>query len=155
MLIPLYLIDKGLLTRPTLYLSDFFERHRANYYDALMRVRQANDLEHWIRFFLNGVADTAAKGCQVFEKIQSLRTDVEQRILRLGRKAERARAALHMLYRQPIVTAKMLAEALDVSSPTAQSLVRDLERLGILKEQTGQQRGRIYVFESYFTLFLS
>ena len=155
LLIPLYLIDKGLLARPTLYLSDFFERHRASYYDALMRVRQANDLEHWVRFFLNGVAETAGKGCRVFEQIEALRTDVEQRVLRLGRKAERARAALNMLYRQPIVTAKMLAEGLDVSPPTAQNLLRDLERLGILKEQTGQQRGRIYMFESYFTLFLS
>ncbi len=155
LLIPLYLIDRGLLTRPTLYLSDFFERNRASYYDALMRVRQADDLEHWIRFFLNGVAETANKGCLVFEQIQQLRTDVEQRILRLGRKAERAREALYFLYRQPMVTAKMLARVLDISAPTAQSLVRDLVRLEILKEQTGQQRSRIYLFETYFKLFLS
>jgi len=66
LLIPLYLISNGLLAKPSLYLSDFFERNRASYYDALMRVRAANDMTHWIRFFLNGVAQTASKGRDVF-----------------------------------------------------------------------------------------
>lgn len=56
LLIPLYLISNGLLAKPSLYLSDFFERNRASYYDALMRVRISNDIIHWVRFFLRGVA---------------------------------------------------------------------------------------------------
>ena len=52
LLIPLYLISNGLLAKPSLYLSDFFERNRASYFDALMRVRESNDLVHWMRFFL-------------------------------------------------------------------------------------------------------
>ena len=76
LLIPLYLVSNGLLAKPSLYLSDFFERNRASYYDALMRVRVSNDLTHWARFFLAGVAETAAKGRDVFRQILALRTEV-------------------------------------------------------------------------------
>ena len=69
LMIPLYLISNGLLAKPSLYLSDFFERNRASYYDALMQVRAANNMIHWVRFFLNGVAQTAAKGRDVFRQI--------------------------------------------------------------------------------------
>ena len=155
LLIPLYLVSHGLLAKPSLYLSDFFERHRASYYDALMRVRTANDLNHWVRFFLQGVAETAAKGRDVFRQILALRTEVEQRILTLGKRVPNARAALNLLYRQPVIAAADLERGLGVSKPTAHALVRDLERLGLLNETTGQMRDRIYVFDPYLNLFLS
>lgn len=154
LMIPLYLVSCGVLSKPSLYLSDFFERHRASYYDALMRVRTGNDLIHWIRFFLRGVAETAQKGRDVFRKILDLRTEVEQNVLSLGKRAPNARAALKLLYRNPIVSAADVARGLDVSPPTANALIRDFERLGILRESTGQQRGRIFVFDRYLRLFL-
>lgn len=155
LLIPLYLISHGLLAKPSLYLSAFFERNRGSYYDALTRVRISGDLIHWVRFFLQGVAETATKGRDVFGKILVLRTDVEQRILGLGKRAPNARAALNLLYRRPVIAASDLESALDVSSPTAQALVKDLIRLGILVEITGQMRGRLYEFETYLDLFTS
>lgn len=155
LLIPLYLVNHGLLAKPSLYLSDFFERHRASYYDALMRVRVSNDLIHWVRFFLQGVAETATKGRDVFQRILALRTDAEQRILTLGKRAPNARAALGVLYRQPALAASDLGHQLGVSKPTAHALVRDLERVGLLTETTGQMRDRIYLFEPYLKLFLS
>ena len=87
LMIPLYLISHGLLAKPSLYLSDFFERNRASYYDALMRVRTSNDLIHWVRFFLNGVTQTAVKGRDTFRQILSLRTEVEHAALDMGRRA--------------------------------------------------------------------
>ena len=155
LLVPLYLIGHGLLAKPSLYLSDFFDRNRASYYDALMRVRVANDLIHWVRFFLQGVAETATKGRNVFQQILALRTDVEQRILTLGKRVPNARAALDMLYRRPMIAANDLERELRVSKPTAHALVRDLERLGLLTETTGQMRERLYVFAPYLKLFLS
>lgn len=152
--IPLYFVSNGLLAKPSLYLSDFFERNRASYYDALMRVRVSNDLIHWVRFFLRGVAETATKGRDVFRQILALRTDVEQRILSLGKRAPNARAALNILYRQPLMAAAELEAAMDVSNPTAQKLLRDLERLGIVEETTGQMRDRLYAFEPYLKLFI-
>lgn len=155
LLVPLYLVSHGLLAKPSLYLSDFFERHRASYYDALMRVRVSNDLIHWVRFFLQGLAETAAKGRDVFRQILSLRTEAEQQILSLGKRAPNARAALGLLYRRPMVAASDLERELAVSKPTAQALVRDLERLGILIETTGQMRDRLYMFDRYLQLFVS
>ncbi len=154
LLIPLYLINHGLLAKPSLYLSDFFERNRASYYDALMRARISNDLIHWVRFFLQGMAETAAKGRDVFRQILSLRTDVEQKVLGLGKRASKARQALNLLYRKPMIAASDLEQNLGISHPTANALLRDLMQLGILREVTGAQRYRLYVFEAYVELFL-
>jgi len=155
LLIPLYLVSHGLLAKPSLYLSDFFERNRASYYDALMRVRVSSDLIHWVRFFLSGMAETATKGREVFQQVLLLRTEVEHAVLGLGKRAANARQALNLLYRKPLVSAADLETALSISTPTANALIRDLQKLGILKEITGQQRGRAYAFDSYLRLFVS
>ncbi|WP_205422199.1 Fic family protein [Marinobacter sp. Arc7-DN-1] len=81
LLIPLYLVSHGLLNKPSLYLSDFFERNRASYYDALMQVRTNNNVIHWLRFFLNGVSETATRGRDLFREILALRAQVEQDVL--------------------------------------------------------------------------
>ena len=82
LLITLYLVSFGLLTKPTLYLSDFFEKNKGAYYDALTVVRTSNNLEHWLKFFLVGVAETAANGKLTFEKIIALRQRSEHKIIR-------------------------------------------------------------------------
>lgn len=154
LLIPLYLLSHGLLAKPSLYLSDFFERNRASYYDALMRVRVSNDLIHWVRFFLNGVAQTASKGRDTFQKILALRTRAEHEILALGKRTPNARQALNVLYRKPMLMASDLERELGLSHPTVNALLRDFMRLGLLKEVTGAARNRLYVFQSYLGLFL-
>jgi Fic family protein len=155
LLIPLDLMSHGVLAKPSLYLSDFFERNRSSYYDALIRVRVGNDMIHWVRFFLQGITETASKGRDVFQKILLLRTDADKRVLTLGKRAPNACAALDLLYSRPIVAAGDLEHALGVSKPTAHALVRDLERLGLLTETTGQMRDRLYTFDPYPQLFLS
>nr|WP_269745313.1 Fic family protein [Teredinibacter turnerae] len=155
LLIPLYLISHGLLAKPSLYLSDFFERNRASYYDALMRVRVSNDIIHWVRFFLSGVAETATKGVGVFRQILALRTEVEQATLDLGKRAALASQALQVLYRKSIVSAADLEQALEITTPTANKLVQALMEKDILIELTGQQRGRLYAFDRYLKLFVS
>jgi Fic family protein len=155
LMIPLYLVSNGLLAKPSLYLSDFFERNRASYYDALMRVRMSNDMVHWVRFFLAGVAETAAKGRDVFRQILALRTEVEHAVLSLGKRAQTARAALNVLYKTPLVSSADLERALEISTPTANTLIRELIKVGVLAEITGQRRGRIYAFERYLKLFVS
>ncbi|MCK9194914.1 MAG: Fic family protein [Nevskia sp.] len=155
LLVPLYLVSHGILAKPSLYLSDFFERNRASYYDALTRVRMSNDLIHWVRFFLNGVAETATKGRDVFRQILLLRTDAEERVAALGKRVPNARAALSVLYRCPVIAAADLAQELSVSKPTAHALIRDLESKGLLVETTGQMRDRLYVFDRYLKLFVN
>ena len=154
LLVPLYLVSHGLRVKPSLYLSDFFERNRASYYDALMRVRTGNDLIHWVRFFLQGVAETATKGRNVFQQILALRTEAEQKILTLGKRAPNARQALNLLYRKPMLSAADLEHGLGITHPTANALLRDFIRLGLLREITGASRHRLYVFETYLDLFI-
>ncbi len=155
LMIPLYLVSNSLLNKPSLYLSDFFERNRAHYYDALMRVRISNDINHWVRFFLQGIYETATKGRDVFQKILRLRTETEQKILTMGKRAPNARATLDFLYRQPILSAAELQQQLSITRSTAHALISDFERMGILREQTGQMRDRIYAFETYLQLFIN
>lgn len=155
LMIPLYLVSHGLLAKPSLYLSDFFERNRSSYYDALMRVRMSHDVLHWVRFFLSGIAETAAKGRDVFRDILRLRTEIEPQLLTLGKRSALARLALNILYRKPVTTAADLRDALSISTPTANALIRDLLRLGVLIEVSGQLRGRVYAFDRYLKLFVN
>jgi len=155
LLIPLYFISKGLLQKPSLYLSDFFERNKTSYVDALMRVRGANDISHWVKFFLNGVHVTSEKGRDTFQKILFLRTEVEQLILRLGKRVPSARSALSVLYKNPIVSAASLQKQAGFSKPTANAIVKDFQELNLLKEISGTPRYRIFVFERYLNLFVS
>lgn len=119
-----------------------------------MQVRVSNDLIHWVRFFLSGVAQTASKGRVTFQQILALRQRAELQILELGKRAPNARQALNLLYRRPMVTAADLERELNLSHPTVNALLRDFMRLGLVKEVTGAARNRLYVFESYLALFL-
>lgn len=154
LMIPLYLISHGILAKPALYLSDFFERNRASYYDALMRVRTSHDLVHWVRFFLNGVTETAERGRYVFQEILKLRAQFEQDVMALKSRAQNARLALEFLYRQPIVSVKELSEAIHASKPTTNKIIESFVSMNILVEITHQRRGRMYVFKRYFDLFV-
>jgi Fic family protein len=153
LLITLYLVDKKLLTKPTLYLSEFFERNRGAYYDALTVVRASNNIEHWIKFFLAGVAETALNSKQTFEKIVALRQLCEEKILQLGKRATKGQALLRHLYSEPIMSANRVAKRLEVTHQSASSLIRAFEEMGILRETTGRKKNRLFVFSEYLDLF--
>jgi Fic family protein len=154
LLITLYLVDKGLLHKPALYLSDFFERNRGAYYDALTVVRSSNNLLHWLRFFLTAVVETATSSKNTFMAIMALRQDVEHQILALGGRAENAKKLLLYLYQRPMISVNEAAEHLGVTHQSANALVKQLAGLQILNETTGYGRNRLYVFERYFDLFM-
>jgi Fic family protein len=154
LLITLYLVDKGLLAEPTLYLSDYFDRNRSAYYDTLMATRTRNDLAQWVIFFLVAVTQTCNQGIATFEKIQRLREDVEgKRIVRLGKRLPKAKALVMNLYRNPRVTAAEVARMLDVTPKTANELIQSFLDLRILVETTGQKRNRVFWFKEYVKLF--
>ena len=153
LLITLYLVSKGILKKPVLYLSDFFERNRTHYYDNLMRVREKNDLQQWFRFFLVGIAETARSGIDTFDNILKLQKKVETQIQSLGSRAPNAQKLLNALYRSPVIDAAKTAKVAKISPASAYKLLADLERFGILQEITGGKRGRTYMFEAYVKLF--
>jgi Fic family protein len=153
LLITLYLIDKKLLTKPTLYLSDFFERNRGAYYGALTAVRTSNDIEHWLKFFLTGVAETAAGSKQIFEGIVALRQRCEEQILQLGKRVTKGQALLRELYPQPVMSVIDIATKLAITHQSASSLIRSFEEMGIFREITGRKKDRLFVFSEYLGLF--
>lgn len=153
LLITLYLVEKGLIKKPILYLSDYFERHRSTYYEKLMRVRQANAIEEWFMFFLEGVIEMAESGIRTFDGILRLQRNVQERIQTLGQKSHNAQAVIEQLYQNPFIKPTDIASHLGVTPPTAYALAKDLEELGVLKEFTGAKRGKIYMFKEYFDLF--
>lgn len=153
LLIPLYLVAEKILQKPTLYLSAFFEKYRDVYYDSLTMVRTGNNLEHWIKFFLVGVAETAKNGKKTFEKIIELRSKSEKKLMKLGKRTIVGQELLKNLYSIPIMNTKQIEKKLKVSAPSANSLARQFEKLGILKEITGLKRNRLFVFAEYVDLF--
>ena len=153
LLITLYLIDKKVLSKPVLYLSRFFARHKEEYYDALTQVRTSNNLKHWILFFLNGIIATAQSSQNVFEQIIKLRERCERKNLNIGQRAEKGEQLLRYMYSQPILSVNKVADVLNVTHQSANSLIKKFIELEILTEITGYQRNRIFMFSSYLELF--
>lgn len=153
LLITLYLVSNNLLDKPSLYLSDFFERNKGLYYEKLTLVRQTNDLSDWIKFFLTGVIETSQKSIDTFKNIMQLKEQIDIKLYSFGKKSENANKLVNYLYAKPMVDAVAVMNILDVSKPTAISLLKDFEKHNILKEITGFQRNKIYLFEEYINIF--
>ena len=153
LLISLYLVSNELLLKPTLYLSDFFEKNKTLYYENLTRVRTHNDLTQWLKFFLEGVRSTSENSIQTFKNIIKLRDEAEHKIMILGKKQIMAKAFLKYLYSRPVTDATDVAEALSINVSTALRLIGDFMKLNILIEITGYKRNRIFSFDDYMQLF--
>ena len=153
LLITLYLVNKEILKKPILYLSDFFERNKTLYYDNLMRVRTHHDIKQWLKFFLVGVIETAKKGVNTFDEILKLKTNVELNVQTLGSRANNAQKIVQYLFKHPMIEVDKVVEITGVSKRTAYNLIDDLEQLKIIKEITGSKRGKLYVFDAYLKLF--
>lgn len=155
LLITLHLVSLGIIKKPTLYISDFFEKNRTSYYDALSKVRSGNDIEHWIIFFLTGVIETAKNGKETFEKIIKLRKKYETTIEeRMGIKRQKlAKELLIHLFSNPITSVKGIANSLNITFQTANTLAKEFEDNGLFKEITGFSKNRIFYLHEYIKLF--
>lgn len=149
----LQLIDKKVLKYPVLYLSDFLEKNKNSYYDSLTNVRNNNDINQWIKFFLSGIIEVAKDSRKVFEEIVLLRQEYNNKISTLGRKAKMAQQLLLYLFSHPTVDAKIAQRELNITYNTANKLLKDLEELDILQETTGFSRNRLFVLHKYLVLF--
>lgn len=154
LLIPLYLIEKKIIRKPILYISEFFEQNRILYYDNLMRVRTHNDIVQWLKFFLVGLIETATKGVTTFNSILKLKEATEEKVMKkLGSRSHNGRKLLNHLYFNPITDAHSVAKVTELSMASAYSLITDFEKMGILREITGDKRNRLFQFEEYLKLY--
>lgn len=156
LMIALYFTSTGLLIKPALYLSDYFERNKTHYVDHLMAVREGHHMKQWLVFFLFGVQETAQRSIQVFRNILALKERLERETLpHFGtRRQHNAQALMRILYERPIVDIKQVANRMQQTTNTASSLIQDFVKHGILHEITGQRRNRLFAFGEYISIFM-
>jgi len=153
LLITFYLCQQKILDKPLLYLSDFFKRYRQEYYDRLNAFHEKDDIEGWLRFFLEGVAVTAEQAVETSKKILKLRGDGLNKISSLGRSTPKATLVFNSLFHTPLITIKDVERIAELKNPNALALVNKLVRLEILEETTGRKRNKVFAYRQYIKLF--
>ncbi len=152
LLITFLLCTHGILKEPILYLSLYFKSHRQQYYDLLQRVRDQGDWETWLEFFLDGITETSLQAADAAREILRLFEADRHRIEELGRPAASALRVHQILQQKPLIGINEAAEKLKMSQPTVAKSIQHLEALGIVRETTGRQRGRRFVYGEYLNI---
>jgi Fic family protein len=145
LLIALMLCKSRRLERPLLYLSLYLLENRSEYYTRLMDVRSKGDWLGWVKFILHGVEITAKDSVVVSENLERLNAEIEPR----AKEESGGLELLRLLYRYPIIDARGLRKHLKMAPTTAIARLQRFEKLGIVREITGQKRGRVYRFDRY------
>ncbi len=155
LLIPLYLQSKKYLDNPCLYISFFFEKNRDLYYQKLNNVRTNNDIIGWIKFFLEGIIETAKIAKEKFKNVVELTQKIDGKLTELNVKFDNAKKVMDYFYNEPYSSRKKLADALGMPDSTVNGVVNELKRVNIIKETTGFSKNQIFVFSEYVNIFLS
>lgn len=153
-IVPLYMLEKGILLKPCLYISDYLEKNRDSYYNMLTKVRTHNDMIGWIKFFLNGMIETAKIAKEKFKHVVELTQEMDKLILGLNVKPENARKVLNVLYNEPIISRKKLEQETDLKMTTIRAVINAFLENKIIIETTGYTRNQVFAFEKYIKLFL-
>lgn len=152
LLIALILCAEGVLREPSLYLSLYFKQRRAEYYDRLNAVRTRGDWEGWLRFFLDGVAETAQQAVETAQRLLVLLAADRARIGRLGARAGNVGMVFELLTRRVVMGVNHVRPHVGLSAPTIRAAISTLAEMGIVNELTGQRRHRVYVYQSYLEI---
>lgn len=152
MLITLLLCHDKVLQEPSLYLSLYFKIHRADYYDHLQRVRTKGDWEGWLRFFLTGVTETATEATDAAQNLWTLFDEDRRRIQEQGKISATALRVHDLLQQRPIISITAACKALELTHPAVNKSLRKLEEIGIVREITGRQRNRLYLYDAYMAI---
>lgn len=154
LLITLFLVSEGILEKPLLYLSSYFEKDKTQYYDNLMGVRHKNDMLQWLKYFLVGIEQTAALAVNALSEVLALKTKIEQDIQsNFGRRSASAQVLLNALFMRPVVRVEDAQNICQLSYKAANDLVSLMQQQGVLHEITGQSRNRLFVFSAYLAVF--
>lgn len=152
LLITLFLMEKGLLTTPVLYISYFLKKNRIEYYDRLTEVRNKGNYEQWVKFFLQAVLESAEDAAMTIDKLTALHDKNTSVISGMGRSAKNALQLLAYLEANPIIEITKTAKALDMSFNTVSAAIKRLCDADILVQSSGEQRNRVFSYEAYLNL---
>lgn len=151
LLITLYLVWKGLLQEPMLYLSAYLKAHQQEYYDRLQQVRTDGNFEAWIRFFLEGIVTVSRQVIDTTRRIQLLEKQDTDRLI-AGNAGFNAIQFLRVLMKLPVITVDQAAQQLGVSYRTANELFKTCEGMGIIRQITAGKRNRRFVYSEYLRI---
>jgi Fic family protein len=152
LLITFLLCAAGVLREPILYLSLYFKQNRAAYYELLDHVRSKGDWEAWLDFFLTGVTETSEQAATAARRIMAVFEEHRRNIEALGRPAGSVMRVFEHIQRNPIVSIPAAAHKIGISAPTVAKSLEHLQQLGVLREITGRQRHRLFVYNAYLAI---
>jgi Fic family protein len=150
LLVSMFLCERGLLPQPLLYLSAYFERTRADYYDLLMRVSTHGEWDAWVRYFLEGVRAQATEAVEDTQRLLSLRERYRASLTK-AKARPTAMQLLDGLFVNPYLTVRAASEKLEVSDPTARAAIAALFDQGILVEVSGRKWGKLFLAAELLT----
>ena len=151
-LITLLLCAQGALSQPMLYLSLYFKANRAECYDLLQKVRVKGAREEWLLFFMEGVLETSQQAVTTAQTILRVFEKDRQRIEQLGRPAGSALRLHQYLQTRPLITIQKAADDTGMTRPTVAASMKHLVELGIVRELTGKERHRLFVYDEYLEI---
>jgi len=152
LLITFILCVDGILKEPLLYLSLYLKANRQTYYDHLQKVRETGDWESWIAFFLRGVTETATQATEAARSVLVLFEKDRSAIEKSGKTAAAVITVYTALQRSPVTNTTRLRELTGKSLPTILRAITTLEELGIVKEVSGKERHRVFVYSEYLAI---
>lgn len=153
LMITFLLCEREILQRPLLYLSYYLKARKAEYYDRLMAIRVSGDWEGWLKFFLRGVYEVSISATNVARQIMEMREQHRQLISTKITSAANAHKLLDHMFEKPTFSINQAKEAMGCAFATASSVVERLEKMGLLREITGQERNRLYQYQPYVSVF--
>ncbi len=148
-LINLQLKESGLLNYPVLCLSEYWGQNKSYYYDALTIVRSSNDIEYWIRFFLESIINTCEERITTITKINKLREDTLRKIESNIKSSTKHKAFLDLILQKPYITVGETKDKLNITYQAANRIITDFVKLNILTAKNDNKRNRIFEFKEY------
>lgn len=153
LMINLFLSQEGLLRLPTLYISYFLKRNRIEYYDRLTDVREKGSFEGWVKFFLQGIYESAEDAIESIDKITALYEKNKAVVSKNDKtKSNSMERIFEYLQHSPIIDTRKTAEHLKLSYNTAAAAIKNLETLSILQQSSSGQRNKTYSYEDYLAI---
>lgn len=149
LLILLYLMQQGLLSKPMIYISYFLKKNQIEYYDRISEVRRSGNYEQWISFFLEAVSAAAKDSLDTVEKLNALHEQNVKKLPKTSRSNDNVRKLFDYIEQFPIIDIKKTSEAFGISYNTVSSAIKKLEQIGILKQTTNASRNRVFSYEDY------
>ena len=152
LLITLFLMEKQALGSPSLYISYYLKKNRIEYYDRMSEVRNKDNYEQWIKFFLRAVRESADESVDTIKKLSALHEQNLAVIESMGRAAKNARILFSYLEQHPIIDIRKTADELGMAFNTVSSAVKRFEECGILRQTNNASRNRVFEYEGYLEI---